>query len=290
MSQQFGGDWTTDKLERVRKYLTAYTTIMRNREYFRTIYVDAFAGTGYNTVKQDDDPTAPMFPEFVEQETKKFLDGSARIALQVQPKFKKYIFIEKGLARFAELDQLKKSFPQQQNNIELVNSDANDYIKTFCANMRNNDRAVLFLDPFGMQVPWETIVTIAKTQKIDLWYLFPLGVAVNRLLKKDGNISEIWRQKLDDIFGSKDWYDNFYRTKIQPTLFGEESSVEKVANIASISQYLVSRLGKEFAGVAKNPLILRNSRQSPLYLLCFAASNPKGAPTAIKIAQDILRS
>lgn len=45
----FGGDWTSDKLERVRKYLCAYTTIFKNNvraSYFSTIYVDAFAGTG----------------------------------------------------------------------------------------------------------------------------------------------------------------------------------------------------------------------------------------------------
>jgi three-Cys-motif partner protein len=45
----FGGDWTTDKLERVRKYLCAYTKIFSSNErasYLTTIYVDAFAGTG----------------------------------------------------------------------------------------------------------------------------------------------------------------------------------------------------------------------------------------------------
>jgi hypothetical protein len=44
-----------------------------------------------------------------------------------------------------------------------------------------------------------------------------------------------------------------------------------------------------FKGVANNPLPLYNSKNNPLYLLCFAAGNPKGAPTAVKIAQDILK-
>jgi len=44
-----------------------------------------------------------------------------------------------------------------------------------------------------------------------------------------------------------------------------------------------------FAGVAENPLLLRNSKNNPLYLLCFASGNPRGAKTAIKIAQDILK-
>jgi hypothetical protein len=34
--------------------------------------------------------------------------------------------------------------------------------------------------------------------------------------------------------------------------------------------------------------LLRNSRNNPLYLLCFASGNPRGAKTAVKIAQDIL--
>ena len=38
----------------------------------------------------------------------------------------------------------------------------------------------------------------------------------------------------------------------------------------------------------ENPLRLRNSKNVPLYLLCFAVGNPKGAPTAVNIAEDIL--
>jgi hypothetical protein len=44
-----------------------------------------------------------------------------------------------------------------------------------------------------------------------------------------------------------------------------------------------------FAQVVPNPLILTNSKGVPIYLLCFAAGNPKGAPTAVKIAKDILK-
>lgn len=286
--QQFGGDWTADKLERVRKYLSAYTKIMSSRTYFRTFYLDAFAGTGYNAVKQDDQTTL-LFPEFAESETKQFLEGSVRIALRVEPRFNKYVFIEKDPQRFGELESLKTEFSVLQNDIEIVNSDANLYITNFCRQMRNNDRAVLFLDPFGMQVPWQTIVTIAHTQKIDLWYLFPLGVAVNRLLKRDGNINQGWRHKLDEIFGASDWFETFYRIETQPTLFGEESSIKKVADFNLISRYMVSRLKTIFPGVANNPLELKNSRLNTLYLLCFASSNPKGSTTAIKIAQDILR-
>lgn len=39
--------------------------------------------------------------------------------------------------------------------------------------------------------------------------------------------------------------------------------------------------------VANNPLPLRNSKNSLMYLLCFAAGNPN-APKALEITEDIL--
>lgn len=100
--QQFGGDWTAEKLERVRKYLVAYASIMRNQG-FRFAYIDAFAGTGYNTPRAKKEEGASLFPELADDDAVGFLDGSARIALKVEPRFTKYIFIEKDPKRFAEL-------------------------------------------------------------------------------------------------------------------------------------------------------------------------------------------
>ena len=286
IQQSFGGSWTTEKLERVRKYLSAYTTIMK-RQNFHFAYIDAFAGTGYRTDRQDADSGELMFPEIAEQEVQEFLDGSAQIALQVQPRFQKYILIEKDENRFAELQKLRVEFAS--DDIELVQSDANKYLSDLCGKNWRRHRAVLFLDPYGMAVEWKTIAAIANTKAIDLWILFPLGIAVNRLLKKDGNVNTTIRQKLNRFFGTTDWYDTFYETVSNPTLFGEEMVTRKTSDFQSIGQYFVKRLQTVFTRVANNPLPLYNSKNNPLYLLCFAAGNPKGASTAVKIAQDILR-
>ena len=285
--QNFGGDWTTEKLERVRKYLSAYTTIMKDRN-FRFAYIDAFAGTGYRTDRQDTNPSELMFPEIAEQEVQRFLDGSARIALQVQPKFQNYILIEKDDNRFAELEKLKVEFPS--DDIELIQSDTNEYLNDLCGKDWRRHRAVLFLDPYGMEVEWQTVTAIANTQAIDLWILFLLGIAVNRLLKRDGDVDTTVRHKLDRSFGTTDWYDTFYEIASSPTLFGEEMVVQKISDFQSIAQYFVQRLQTVFTGVANNPLPLYNSKNNPLYLLCFAAGNPKGAPIAVNIAQNILES
>jgi three-Cys-motif partner protein len=283
--QQFGGAWTTEKLERIRKYLKAYLQVMKNQYYFRTHYVDAFAGTGYNTIKNDKE----LFPDLVAPDTQQFLDGSARIALKLERPFDRYIFIEKSTKRSTELEKLKSDFPQRQQDITLVRDDANQYITSFCRRMDKNDRAVLFLDPFGMQVPWSTVEIIAQTQKIDLWYLFPMGMGVMRMLKNDADISETWRKKLTELFGTQDWYQSFYPAS-QLSLFEEsDTKMIKQASEASVKSFIVDRLKSAFPGVAKNPLVLRNSKNSPLYLLCFAASNEKGKTIAIKIAENILK-
>lgn len=52
--------------------------------------------------------------------------------------------------------------------------------------------------------------------------------------------------------------------------------------------YFNNRLKSVFPGVAE-PGVLRNSSNCPLYLLCFAAGNAKGAPIALKIANHLLK-
>ena len=288
---KFGGDWTEQKLECVRKYLHAYTTIM-SKQPFRFAYIDAFAGTGYREMESDEGTDELMFPDLASPEVASFHDGSARNALEVEPAFMKYIFIEKDMDRYAELEGLKQEYllkPEfSENMIECVHGEANEYLKNLCQKSWKTRRALVFLDPYGMQVEWETIKSIAKTQAIDLWILFPLGT-VNRLLKNDGEIRPSLQARLDSSFGEHDWYDAFYQSAKQLSLFDEEERWQKAGNIfVTIERYFIERLQGIFKEVTPNPLILRNSKNVPLYLLCFAANNQRGAPIAVKIAKDIL--
>jgi three-Cys-motif partner protein len=64
---------------------------------------------------------------------------------------------------------------------------------------------VVFLDPFGMQVPWSTLEALAKTKAIEVLINFPLGMAIQRLLTRSGEIPEGWQMSLDTFFGSPEW-------------------------------------------------------------------------------------
>lgn len=43
------------------------------------------------------------------------------------------------------------------------------------------------------------------------------------------------------------------------------------------------------AGVAPEPAVLRNSKNVPLYLLCFAVGNARGKDIALRIANHLLK-
>lgn len=292
MVHQFGGQWTERKLLVLEKYLQAYTTALKNFP-FQKLYIDAFAGTGYRDIRREEQPGEgvqhTLFPDLVESEPQDFLDGSARIALQVKPHFDRYIFIERRPEHCAHLESLKSEFPALSDRIAIDQGDANIKLQQLCGMFLRKTRAVLFLDPYGMQVEWSTIEAVAQTKKIDLWLLFPLGIGVNRLLKKSGDIPESWRHRLNLLLGTDDWYKEFYEKESVPTLYGDDEERLVKVKMETIGRYFNNRLKSIFAGVAEEPGVLRNSSNNPLYLLCFAVGNESGKSIALRIAQHLLK-
>jgi three-Cys-motif partner protein len=294
-AHSFGGDWTSTKLDVLAKYLSAYTTALKDKptpeRAFRKAYIDAFAGTGYRTARRerDEEPSATgtlPFPDLAETAPQQLLDGSARLALKVEPRFNTYIFIERDAKRCSELEGLKTDF--SGCDIRVEQGEANAEIQKICAKDWSAHRAVLFLDPYGMQVEWKTIEAVAATKAIDLWLLVPLGMGMNRLAPKSGKVPGPWRQRMDAFLGTTDWYDEFYKVETTPTLFGD-AQVQVKASMDVMARYFNDRLKQVFAGVADEPGVLRNSANAPLYLLCFAAANKNGARPALRIANFLLK-
>jgi three-Cys-motif partner protein len=292
MSHQFGNidSWTQDKLAKIASYLDAYLIALK-KQNFALEYIDAFAGTGYVTRKVEM-ARDTLFDDNETVYLKDFIDGSARIALQTIPSFSRYTFIEKHRKRCKELESLKAEFPHLASLINVVPGDANEVVQELCSDnwITDRHRAVMFLDPYGTQVTWETIAAIADTQAIDLWILFPIGT-VNRLLNRDGRIIPARKLRLDRLFGEDEWFRRIYRSNEINSLFSTEPSTIFTKDpdpFGQISRYFISRLKSVFADVAPNPLVMKNSNNSPIFLLCFAAGNPKGAPIAVRIAQHIL--
>ena len=287
----FGGDWTSAKLQVLAAYLKRYTTVLKNQP-FTTEYIDAFAGSGYRDARRKDSNESSsqglLFPALAEPESQALLEGSAPLALKARPRFDKYIFIEQNAKRCADLEAIKRD-SEMADDISIRQGDANEEIQDICKKNWRSHRAVLFLDPYGMQVEWETIKAIAQTKAIDLWLLFPLGMGVNRLLTKSGEIPESWRRRLNLLLGTEDWYDKFYDIQTTLDIFGDKQERVIKATTETIGRYFNDRLRNIFAGVADEPGILRNSANNPLYLLCFAVGNERGKDIALRIAKHLLR-
>lgn len=279
----------------LRGYLDAYSSALRSKPTkerpFTKVYVDAFAETGYRLMKEISGNPAEelLFPDLAEPAPQALLDGSARIALRASSSFDRYVFIEQSIDRCVQLERLSTEFPELASRICVRQADANLAIREiFTATDWRSYRAVMFLDPYGMQVEWETIDTIARTKAIDMWLLFPLGIGVNRLLTRSGKIPESWRHRLNLLLGTEDWYDELYRVEHQPDLFGSNAERVVKATTDTIGRYFDNRLRGSSPGVA-DPGVLRNSSNCPPYLLCFAAASENGAPIALRIANHLLK-
>jgi len=274
-TSHFGGQWTNQKLEILRAYLDAYTTVLKNQP-FSLAYVDAFAGPGSYIIANDDD-----YAEF-----HKFRSSSPMIALETKDKsFDKLVFIEKDAKAAGELMTLSNKFRSRQ--ISVIQGDANEEIPKFCSGMDRFDRAVVFLDPYATQVSWPTVEAIALTKKIDCWILFPL-MAIARLMPTDREPEETWAGELDRVFGGREHWIAAYKDSPQTSLFGDERGRERTWSSEKIAEKYKERMATIFHRVAPSSRTLKNSRNVPLFELFFAAGNSSGARRAIPIASHIL--
>jgi three-Cys-motif partner protein len=145
----------------------------------------------------------------------------------------------------------------------------------------HRNRAIVFLDPFGMQVPWSTIELLAATKAIEVFINFPEAMAIQRLLLRSGEFTAAERKRLDEYFGSSEWYNVLY--KEHPTLFGD-TAIEKVEKPGlPLVRWYRKRLEKAF-GYASKAALIRNTKNKPLYYLLLATPNKTG----VKIANHIL--
>ena len=282
-SQKFGGNWTEEKLNIFTSYLDAYLIALQNQK-FKKIYIDAFAGTG----------------EIETSDGGQFLVGSAKRALASEKKFDHYYFIEADSQKAGELQNMINSeFPQMRRIVTIYCGDANDKLAEIISNVDwRYNRGLLFLDPYATQVNWATLENVAQTKSIDVWYLFPF-FALERMLPKNGKYAK-WENCIDRLLGDSGWRKEFYKKDPQMTLFflfpepgqSDGERMVKDANTYHIKEYILSRLGTIFPCVSKHALIFRNSRNSPMFLFCFAiaSESPKAQGLALRMADYILKN
>ena len=288
-AQRFGSTHTEKKLQLVARYLDRFVTALK-KQPFQKIYVDAFAGTGA-WVRTD----APIGEKGLGlPDVESIADGSARRALKVSPPFDRYVFIEKSPRKSLALRQLRDDYPALAGRIEIITEDANEALQKICT--RENwakARAVVFLDPFGLQVKWSTVEALARTKAVDLWYLVPTGIGINRQVTTDGQVLEEGGRLIDEMLGTPNWRERMVRTETTPLdLFGiSETHTVKAGGVNDITAFVIERLETVFkGGVVKYGLPLGHQGR-PFYTLVFACANPtpRASALALRLAGAILK-
>lgn len=189
-------------------------------------------------------------------------------------------------------------FPHLKRFTTVYRGDANEKLGKIINDIDwRFNRGLLFLDPYATQVDWATLERVAGTKSIDVWYLFPFS-ALNRMLPKNGKYGS-WENTIDRLLGDNGWRTEFYKKDPQVSLFDlglidggeDEDRVIKDASLEHIKEYIISRLETTFPCVSNNPRIFKNSKESTMFLFCFAISNESVAAQrlALRIANHILK-
>ena len=287
------GKWAAEKLECLEKYLSAHTIILRKQSgrfqgYF---YIDAFAGAGRARLRDKPQGAAEesqlilQISDFGESDEERieYIDGSPKVALGIEYPFTNYIFIDNDAERISKLQELKDAYADSRN-ISIREGDSNVELRNLASGSNidwQHHRAVVLLDPFGMQVPWSTIETLAKTRAMEVIVNFPVGMAIQRLLPQSGEFGPNQRAMLTHYLGSPDWESVVYEES--PDLFGE-TLISKVDQSGHrLAKWYQERLTRTF-GFGARPRLIRNSQGGHLYYILFAGPNAVGA----KIASHIL--
>lgn len=297
----WGGPWTEEKLDAFEKYVKAYLTIMNNyREVYgwKLLYFDGFAGSGSRTRNEETkeiEDVLDLFGREVTIEDINVYQGAAERVVKIEsdkmPSFDHYYFVDKTEENCKLLDDRLSKYHITGRRHHLQ-TDANDAVKRLASTLHNNRncKALVFLDPFGMQIDWESIASL-EGLSVDLWILVPTGVIVNRLLERrvDKEKGLAHAEKLESFFGlsEQEIRDFFYTEKMEPSLFGQDELVITKAenSIRRIAELYVSRLRGILPFVTEEPLVLYNTHNVPIYHLVFASKNK----TAMTIAQEIIK-
>jgi three-Cys-motif partner protein len=162
------GYWSEVKLDIIKEYVAAYTTIMagQKKARFQYIYIDAFAGPGKHISKR----------------TGEIIDGSPVNALKIKNKFHEYHFIDINNLKISELDAESK----EMKNVFIYPGDCNKIIveKVFpLAKREDFRRAVCLLDPYGLHLDWSLIKKAGEMKSVEIFLNFPIMDIITPAIK-----------------------------------------------------------------------------------------------------------
>ncbi len=252
------GPWSEAKLDILRDYASAYMTVLANQNIIqRVVYIDAFAGAGAH----------------ISRETGKQVPGSPANALNIEPPFSEFHFIDLDRTRVGLLEKLASG----RKDVHVYHDDCNDVLleKVF-PRCRYDDyaRALCLLDPYKLAVDWKVLAAAGAMRTIEVFYNFMIMDAnMNMFLRNPDDVKPAEIERMNAVWGDDSWRQAAY--KKERGLFGEFD--QKRPNQV-VAEAFRKRL-EEVAGFkyVPEPVAMRNSTGAVVYYLYFASPNKTGA-------------
>ena len=258
------GNWSELKLEILRKYAVAYSTILsaQTKASLFHVYIDAFAGAGQHLSKA----------------TQEFVPGSPLNALAVQPNFREFHLIDIAPEKIEYLRELIGA----RNDVFIYQGDCNEILlRDVFPHVRYDQyrRGLCVLDPYGLHLDWKVISTAGGMRSLDLFVNFPVqDMNRNVFWHNPELVDETQISRMNLFWGDESWRDVVYETKRNLFNFPEKEPNEEIAQ--AFRQRLKEKAAFDFV---PEPLAMRNSKGAIVYYLFFASQNK----TAEKIAREI---
>ena len=264
------GIWSEIKLDIIKEYANAFTTIMKGQEWCKGyVYIDAFAGPGVHISRQ----------------TGEFVSGSPLNALEIDNPFTEHHYIDIDKEKAETLKRLTGD----RTNINIYQEDCNEVLVKKILPMlqyESKKRALCILDPYGLHLHWETIMTAAKLKTTEIFLNFPLMDMNRNVLHKDllsADPDQI--ERMNKFCGTDEWQEILYKEDKQMGLFGDPDRIKIVNSNIKLGEWFKKERLQKTAGFkfVPEPMLMRNSKGGHLFFLFFASHNETGK----KIVNDI---
>lgn len=198
-------------------------------------------------------------------------------ALDVKPPFTEYHFIDLDQDRADVFKLIAKENP----SVHAYHDDCNDVlVKEIFPKLTYDSfkRALCILDPYGLQLKWETIRAAAAIKTIDIFINFPIMDINRNVLFEDfakANSEDI--ERMNAFWGDESWKQLLYRE--QETLFGKTYHI-RIEDYQTLARDFCKRLKSIGFNDVPEPILMRNKVGGPLYYLCFVSQK--------SVAKDIV--
>jgi three-Cys-motif partner protein len=259
------GYWSEVKLEIIKKYAAAYSTILVRQRGLHHVYIDACAGAGVHVARS----------------TRDYVPGSPLNALLIEPPFNEYFLIDLAPDKVASLREIVGD----RTDVHILPGDCNTILlEQVFPRVRWEDyrRGLCILDPYGLDLDWHVMATAGTMGSLDMFLNFPvMDMNRNVLWRDPGRVDPADVERMNRFWGDDSWRKVMYSTS--GNLFGWE---EKSGDNETIARAFQDRLRKvaRFKHVPE-PLPMKNSTGNIVYYLFFASQNDTGD----KIVKDIFK-